>query len=447
MSYPKIVVTPPGPKAKKIVERDARYISPSFGRAYPLVVKKAEGCIVTDVDGNEFIDMNSGLAVTNVGHSNPKVLKAIHEQADKFLSYSYTDFFYENYIDLGEQLHEIVPGKYEKKFFYCNSGAEANEATIKVARWHTKRPGILAYISSFHGRTMGAVSLTASKPAQRRYFSPFIPGVEHIFYPYCYRCPFHLECPSCNFYCIDYIEEYLFNKYVPPEDVGLLIAEPIQGEGGYVVPPKEYFPKLKKMLDKYGILFAVDEVQSGMGRTGKWFAIENFGVVPDILTIAKGIAAGLPLGVMASRADLQDWTPGSHASTFGGNPVACAAAIAVINEIKEHKMLDNAKKQGNHIMKRLNEIKQIHPMVGDVRGIGLMCGVELIKDQKTKEPAKQETEDVMMDCFRKGIALVNCGQSVIRLMPPLIITQELVDKSLDQLEMSIGEVEKSKSIH
>jgi len=441
LSYPKIVVTPPGPKAKRIVERDERYISPSFGRAYPLVVKKAEGCIVTDVDGNEFIDMNSGLAVTNVGHGNKKVLKAVHEQVDKFLSYSYTDFFYENYIDLGEQLHEIVPGNFEKKFFFGNSGAEANEAAIKLARWHTKRQGILAFISSFHGRTMGALSLTASKPAQRRYFQPLIPGVEHIFYPYCYRCPFHLECPSCNFYCVDYIEEYLFNKFVPPEDVGLLVAEPIQGEGGYVVPPKGYFPKLKKLLDKHGILFAVDEVQSGMGRTGKWFAIEHFGVIPDIITIAKGVAAGLPLGVMSSRADLQDWTPGSHASTFGGNPVACAAASAVIKVIKEEKMLENAQKQGAYIIKRLNEMKKSHPLIGDVRGLGLMCGVELVK--KDKSPAAQETEDIMMDCFRNGIALVNCGKSVIRLMPPLIITRQLLDKSLDQLEKSIGIVEKT----
>jgi len=442
MSYPKIVVTPPGPKAQKAVARDTRYISPSFGRAYPLVVKEAKGCIVTDVDGNQFIDMNSGLAVMSVGHSHPKVLKAIHEQVDRFLSYSYTDFYYENYLDLGEQLHGIVPGNFDKKFFYGNSGAEANEAAIKLSRWHSKRQYILAYISSFHGRTMGAVSLTASRPAQRRYFAPLVPGVEHIFYPYCYRCPFHLECPSCDFYCVDYIEEYLFNKFVPPEEVAMLIAEAVQGEGGYVVPPMGYFKKLKKLLEKYGILFAVDEVQSGMGRTGKWFAIEHFGVTPDIVTIAKAIAAGLPLGVMASRADIQDWTPGSHASTFGANPVACAAANAVIKAMKEEKMLENATKQGAHIMKRLNEMKESHPMVGDVRGLGLMCGLELVKDKKSKIPATQETEEVMMDCFRKGIAVVNCGKSVIRLMPPLAITQDLVDKSLDILDASIGAMEK-----
>jgi 4-aminobutyrate aminotransferase len=444
MSYPKIVVTPPGPKAKKVVERDERYISPSFGRAYPLVVKEAKGCIVTDVDGNEFIDMNAGLAVTGVGHSHPKVLKAIHAQVDKFLSYSYTDFFYENYVDLGEQLHGIIPGTHKKKFFYGNSGAEANEAAIKLARWHTKRQYILAYISSFHGRTMGAVSLTASKPAQRRYFAPLVPGVEHIFYPYCYRCPFHLECPSCGYYCVDYIEEYLFSKFVPPEEVAMLVAEAVQGEGGYVVPPMGYFKRLKALLDKYGILLAMDEVQSGMGRTGKWFACEHFDVVPDIVTIAKAIAAGLPLGVMASRADLQDWTPGSHASTFGANPVACAAASAVITAMKEEKMLENAQKQGAHIMKRIGEMKEAHLIVGDVRGLGLMCGLEIVKDKRTKEPGSQECEDIMMSCFRKGAAIVNCGKSTIRLMPPLPITRDLVDKALDILDDSIGEVEKAR---
>lgn len=444
LSYPKIVVTPPGPKAKKVVERDERYISPSFGRVYPLVVKEAKGCIVTDVDGNQFIDMNSGLAVTNVGHSHPKVLKAIHEQVDKFLSYSYTDFFYENYIDLGIQLHEILPGSHKKKFFYGNSGAEANEAAIKLARWHTKHQYLLAYISSFHGRTMGAVSLTASKPAQRRYFAPLLPSVEHLFYPYCYRCPFNLECQSCGFYCVDYIEEYLFSKYIPPEEVAMLIAEAVQGEGGYVVPPLGYFQDLKKLLDKYGILFAVDEVQSGIGRTGKWFAIEHFGVVPDIITIAKGIAAGLPLGVMASRADLQDWTPGSHASTLGGNPVACAAASAVIKAIKEEKMLENARNQGEYIMKRIIEMKEEHTIIGDVRGLGLMCGLEIVKDKESKTPAPHETEDIMMNCFRKGIAIVNCGKSTLRLMPPLPITKDLVDISLNILDKSISEVEKTK---
>jgi 4-aminobutyrate aminotransferase len=442
LTYPKIKVTPPGPKAKKIVERDAAVISPSFGRAYPLVIQRGEGNIVIDVDGNEFIDMNAGLAVCSVGHSHPKVVKAIKDQVDKFIHYSYTDFFYDGYVNLGEVLHDLVPGKHKKKFFYGNSGAESVEAAIKVSRWHSQRQGLLAYIGSFHGRTMGAVSLTASKPYQRRRFSPLVPGVEHIFYPYCYRCPFHLECPDCGYACVDYIDEYLFHKYVPGEEVAMLLAEPIQGEGGYVVPPDGYFKKLKKLLDENGILFAVDEVQSGIGRTGKWFAIEHFGVVPDIVCMAKGIAAGMPLGVMASRADIQDWTPGSHASTFGGNPVSCAAALAVIDIIKSEKLLENAQREGAYIKKRLEEMMETHPTIGDVRGKGLMVGVELVKDKDTKEYAKQETEDVMMECFRQGLAIVNCGVNVIRWMPPLTITRDLVDPSLEIFEKSLSKVEK-----
>jgi 4-aminobutyrate aminotransferase len=441
MKYPKIIVTPPGPKAKKIVERDKAVISPSFGRAYPLVVEKGEGNIITDVDGNEFIDMNAGLAVCSVGHGHPKVKKVIKDQVDKFIHYSYTDFFYDDYINLGEQLHDLVPGSHKKKFFYGNSGAESIEAAMKVSRWHTGRQGYLAYIGSFHGRTLGAVSLTASKPYQRRRFSPLIPGVEHILYPYCYRCPFNLEHPNCGLACVDYIDEYLFHKYLPPEEVAMLMAEPIQGEGGYVVPPEGYFKKLKKLLDEHGILLASDEVQTGVGRTGKWFAIEHFNVVPDIVCIAKGIAAGLPLGVMASRADIQDWTPGSHASTFGGNPVSCAAALAVLDVIKSESLMENANELGEYMKKRLNEMKDTHTMIGDVRGKGLMVGIELVKDIDTKEYASKETEKVMMRCFQKGVALVNCGISVIRLMPPLTITRDLVDASLEVFEKSLSEVE------
>lgn len=444
MSYPKIKVTPPGPKAKKIVDRDAAVISPSFGRAYPLVIERGEGSIVVDVDGNEFIDMNAGLAVCSVGHSHPKVIKAIKDQVDKFIHYSYTDFYYDGYVDLGEKLHDLVPGDHKKKFFYGNSGAESIEAAMKVARWHTGRQGYLAYIGSFHGRTLGAVSLTASKPYQRARFAPLIPGVEHIFYPYCYRCPFNLECPSCGYACVDYIDEYLFHRYVPPEEVAMLMAEPIQGEGGYVVPPDGYFPRLKKLLDKYGILFASDEVQAGMGRTGKWFGIEHFGVVPDIVCMAKGIAAGMPLGVMASRADIQDWKPGSHASTFGGNPVSCAAALAVLDIIKSENLLENAQKQGKLIKDRLNEMKERHPMIGDVRGKGLMVGVELVKDKTTKEYAQKETGDVMMECFRNGLAIVNCGINVIRWMPALNITSDLVEPALEIFEKSLTKIEKGK---
>jgi 4-aminobutyrate aminotransferase len=443
MSYPKIKVTPPGPKAKRVVERDAAVISPSFGRAYPLVVESAERNIVKDVDGNEFIDMNAGLAVCSVGHSHPKLKKAIKDQVDKFIHYSYTDFFYEDYIDLGEELSKVLPMAGKKRIFYGNSGAESIEAAMKVSRWHSGRQGYLAYIGSFHGRTMGAVSLTASKPYQRRRFSPLISGVEHIFYPYCYRCPFHLDCDSCGMACVDYIDDYLFHKYVPPEEVAMLITEPIQGEGGYVVPPNGYFKKLKKLLDEYEILFAVDEVQSGVGRTGKWWAIEHWGVEPDILCTAKGIAAGMPLGVMASKAEIQDWTPGSHASTFGGNPVSCAAALAVMDIIKTENLLDNTTKQGVYIKKRLEEMMEKHPMMGDVRGKGLMIGVEIVKDKDSKEVAPKATGDIMMECFRNGLAIVNCGVNVIRWMPPLTITRDLVEPSLDIFEEALVKVEAS----
>jgi 4-aminobutyrate aminotransferase len=442
MSYPNILVKPPGPKAKAIVERDHAVISPSFGRAYPLVIKSGSGCIITDVDGNEYIDLNAGLAVCNVGHSHPRVVQAIKDQADRFIHYSYTDFYYENYIDLGETLHDLIPGDFEKKFFFGNSGAESVEAAIKLSRWHSRRQGILAYIGAFHGRTLGAVSLTASKPAQRRYFAPLIPGVEHIFYPYCYRCPFNLECPDCGYRCVTYIDDYLFHKFVPPEEVAMILVEAIQGEGGYVVPPDGYFEALRALCDEHGILMAADEVQSGLGRTGKWFASEHFGLVPDIVCMAKGIAAGLPLGVTASRADLMDWTPGSHASTFGGNPVSTSAAIEVIKIIKEERLLENAEKVGGHLIKRLREMQDTHPMMGDVRGRGLMVGVELVKDRDSKEPAKEETEEVMMRCFEKGAALVNCGVSVIRWMPPLLITEELIDSALEIFDGVLTEVEK-----
>jgi 4-aminobutyrate aminotransferase len=441
MSYPKIIVTPPGPKAREIVERDKEIISPSFGRAYPLVVERAEGNIVHDVDGNEYIDMNAGLAVCSVGHGHPKLKKAIKDQVDKFIHYSYTDFFYDDYVKLGEELSKTLPIKGKKKIFYGNSGAESIEAAMKVSRWHTERKGYIAFIGSFHGRTMGAVSLTASKPYQRRKFSPLIPGVKHVFYPYCYRCPFNLECPNCGYACVDYIDDYLFKKYVPPQEIGMLIAEPIQGEGGYIVPPDGYFKKLKNLLDENGILFAVDEVQSGVGRTGKWWAIEHWGVQPDILCSAKGIAAGMPLGVMASKAEIQDWTPGSHASTFGGNPVSCAAAAAVLDIIKSENLLENATKQGEYIKKRLMEMLEEHPIIGDVRGKGLMIGVEIVKDKSSKEATPKKTEEIMMECFRKGLAIVNCGVSVIRWMPPLIITRDLIDPSLDIFERALSKVE------
>lgn len=443
-SYPKIVVTPPGPKARELVKKDETLISPSYGRFYPLVVESGKGCIVKDVDGNEFIDFNSGLVCLNVGHNHPKVVGAIKNQSDRFLHYSNTDFYYREVVDLAERLAHITPGSPEKKVFFGNSGAEAIEAAVKLAKWHSRRQLFIAFISAFHGRTIGALSFTASKPTQRRSFFPLMPGVTHVPYGYCYRCPYKLTFPECHYWCVDFIDEYVLQKYVPPEDTAGIVVEPIQGEGGYVVPPPEYFQRLKKIADKYGLLFIDDEVQSGMGRTGKWFAIEHWGVEPDILTTSKALASGLPLGACIAKSKIMDWVPGAHASTFGGNPLSCVAANAVIDVIKEEKLLENASKQGAYIMKRLTELKDKSEIVGDVRGKGLMIGMEIVESKESKKPAPQKVNEIMMRSWKRGVNVITCGVSTIRIAPPLIITKELVDSALDIIEDVTKQVEKEK---
>jgi 4-aminobutyrate aminotransferase len=440
--YPKIVVTPPGPKARELAKRDERVISQSFVRFYPLAVQSGKGCIIRDVDGNEYIDFNSGLVCLNVGHSHPTVVKAVKAQLERFLHYSVTDFLYREVVDVAEKLVKITPGTWDKKVFFGNSGAEAVEAGAKLARWHTRKPRYIAFISAFHGRTFGGMSLTASKPVQRRYFAPLIPSVTHVPYGYCYRCPFKLTFPDCHYWCVDFIDEYVLQKYIPPEEVAAFVFEPIQGEGGYVVPPPEYFQRVKKLADKYGILMMDDEVQAGMGRTGKWFAIEHWDVQPDIVCIAKSIAAGLPLGAMVAKASIMDWEGGSHASTFGGNPVSCAAASAVIDVIENGRLRENAAKQGTYIMKRLETLKEESTIVGDVRGKGLMIGIELVEDKTSKKPAAQQASEVMTRSWKRGVAVITCGKSTIRLAPPLLISRELVDAGLDIIEDTIKQVEK-----
>jgi 4-aminobutyrate aminotransferase len=441
-AYPKIVVSPPGPKAREMVKKDESLVSPSYARFYPLVIDSGKGCIVKDVDGNEFIDFNSGLVCLNVGHSHPKVVAAIKKQCDRFLHYSNTDFYYDGVIDLAGKLAEITPGDFNKKVYFGNSGAEAIEAAVKLAKWHSRRQLFIAFISAFHGRTIGALSFTASKPTQRRYFFPLMPGVTHVPYPYCYRCPFKLTYPECHYWCVDFIDEYVLQKYVPPEDTAAILYEPIQGEGGYVVPPPEYPKRLKKLADKYGLLFIDDEVQTGMGRTGKWFAIEHWDVEPDIICSAKGLASGMPLGAVIAKAKVMDWVGGSHASTFGGNPLSCAAALAVIDTIKEEKLLENATKQGAYIMKRLEELKARSEIVGDVRGKGLMIGLEIVEDKKSKKPAPEKVKEIMIRSWKRGVAVITCGTSTIRIAPPLVITRELVDSALDIIEDTVKEVEK-----
>ncbi len=411
-------------------------------RYYPLVIESARDCIIKDVDGNEYIDLNAGIACLNVGHNHPKIVNAIKSQCDKFLHYSNTDFYYREVIELAERLAELTPGDFEKKSFFGNSGTEAVEAAVKLAKWHTRKQLIIGFVNAFHGRTVGALSITASKPVQRAHFLPLMPGVVHVPYAYCYRCPFKLNYPECHYWCVDFIEEFVLQKYAPPEDTAAVIFEPIQGEGGYIVPPPEYFQKLKKLADKYGLLLIDDEVQSGVGRTAKWLAIEHWGIEPDIVCYAKALASGLPLSATVAKAKVMDWTGGAHASTFGGNPVSCSAAAAVLEVVKDEKLLDNAKRQGDHAIKRLREFEERSTIVGDVRGKGLMIGVELVGDKDSKKPAPEKAAEVMLRSWKRGVAMVTCGISTLRLSPPLTIGREMMDTALDIVEDAINEVSK-----
>jgi 4-aminobutyrate aminotransferase len=439
---PSIITELPGPRARRIIEKDQKFVSQSYTRVYPLVVKKAKGVWVEDVDGNRFLDFNSGIAVCNTGHCHPRVVEAIHLQAEQLIHMSGSDFYYEAQSALAAKLAEITPGPKEKKVFFGNSGAEAIEAALKLARYHTRRPFILAFLGAFHGRTMGALSLTASKAIFEKGFSPLVPGVTHVPYPYCYRCPYHHhQYPGCSVACVEWIREDLFKRSIPPEEVAAIFVEPIQGEGGYVVPPPEFHKKLYDLAKEFGILFVADEVQSGMGRTGKMMAIEHWGVTPDIFALAKGIASGMPLGAMVSRSEVMDWVRGSHASTFGGNPISCQAALTTI-ELLEEGLIQNAAIQGEYLLKNLRDLQKRFHLIGDVRGKGLMIGIEMVRDKKTKEKAIEERNAVIQGCFEKGLLILGCGENVIRFSPPLIITQREADIGLTILEEVLKKVEK-----
>jgi len=440
---PKLAGPVPGPKAKAAVEADRRLISPSYTRSYPLVAKRGRGLRVEDVDGNEFLDFAAGIAVTSTGHCHPEVVAAIQKQAAELIHISGTDFYNEPLTQLAEKLSAIAPMRGPHRVFYGNSGAEAVECAIKLARYHTRRQHIIAFFGAFHGRTMGALSLTASKPQQKRRFGPLMPGVTHVRYPYAYRgCtggPQEEEAFSLG--CARYIEEKLFKTILPPEEVAAIVVEPIQGEGGYVVAPDNFLRELRAICDKHGILLVADEVQSGAGRTGKWWAIQHSGVEPDIVCMAKGIASGMPLGVCMSKAEVMDWVPGSHASTFGGNPVSLAAALATV-EILEREAIGNAAKVGAKILDRLNGWKKTHALVGDVRGRGLMIGIELVKNKETREPAAELRNRVEEVAFEKGLIILGCGETSIRLCPPLIVSEEEATVALDILEDALTQVEK-----
>ena len=439
---PKIKTALPGPKAKRVLANDQKYISPSYTRSYPLVARSGRGIVITDVDGNEFYDFSAGIAVTSTGHCHPHVVAAMQKQAGELIHMSGTDFYYENMVELAERLSKIAPMPGPHKIYYGNSGAEAIECALKLARYHTKRQNIIAFFGAFHGRTMGALSLTASKPQQRRRFAPLMPGVTHVRYPDVYRgCsggPQDAEAFALG--CARFIEEKLFKTTLAPEEVAAIFVEPVQGEGGYVVAPTTFMQELRRICDRHGILLVLDEVQSGMGRTGKWWAVEHTGVEPDMICMAKGIASGMPLSVTLTRSEIMDWVPGSHASTFGGNPVCVAAALATLDVIEKENLLEHSAEVGAHMMKRMADWPTRLQLVGDVRGRGLMIGVDIVKDKTTKEYGAAERDLIIERAFEHGVLFLGCGPSTIRLCPPLVVTEEEADVALEVLEECIQHV-------
>jgi 4-aminobutyrate aminotransferase len=439
---PRIRTALPGPNARRILEGDKTYISPSYTRSYPLVAKRGRGVVIEDVDGNEFLDFAAGIAVCSTGHCHPHVVEAIQKQAAELIHMSGTDFYYENMVTLAERLSAVAPMKGPHRIYYGNSGTEAVEAAMKLARYHTRRQNIIAFYGAFHGRTMGSVSMTASKVQQRRRFFPLVPGVTHVPFPDMYRLPFGASAEDYAVGCAQFIEHVVMNTTLPPEEVAAIFVEPIQGEGGYRVAPTSFMRELRRICDEYGILLVVDEVQCGAGRSGKWWAVEYTGVEPDIVCSAKGIASGMPLGVMMSKAEIMDWVPGSHASTFGGNPVCIASALATM-DVLEGGAIANAAKVGKHIMDRISSWTEKHPLVGDVRGRGLMIGIDLVTDKKDKTKAGPERDKVVELAFERGCLFLGAGPSAIRICPPLIITKEQADAGLDVLEECLSAVEAS----
>ncbi len=431
----------PGPKARALLARDAATISQSYPRDYPFVMDHGRGSQVWDVDGNRFLDFAAGIAVCSTGHSHPAVVAAIQEQAAKFIHIS-SDFYHEKWVLLGEKLDEIAPFKEDALCFMSNSGAEAVEAAIKLARYHTGRPRFIGFHGGFHGRTMGALAFTASKAVQRRGFFPTMSGVTHVPFPNTYRPRLAFD-PTQGDYgdaCIDYIENVIFTYECPPEDVAAFLVEPIQGEGGYVVPPDSFFPRLRKLCDKYGILLIVDEVQSGMGRTGKMFAIQHWNTEPDIVCLAKGIASGMPLGAMIARKSVMSWPEGAHGNTYGGNPLSCAAALETIRLLEEG-YIANAAEVGQYTLDALEELAMRHPSIGQVRGKGLMIGVEFVLNRETKERGIAIRDAMIHHAFERGLLLLGCGRNTVRLTPPLNVTTAEIDEGLGLFEEALTEAE------
>ena len=440
-TVPEIRTSLPGPKSKKLIETDEQFTSGSYTRAYPLAVRRAHGAIVEDMDGNRFLDFTAGIAVCSTGHCHPRVVQAVQRQAEQLLHMSGTDFYYAPQRDLAQKLAEIVPGNGPQRVFFTNSGAEAVEAAFKLARHHTKRQHMIAFFGAFHGRTMGALSLTGSKVTQRQDFSPLVPGVTHVDYPHCYSCPLRPNEGGCCDSTLQALEEKIFTKTVSPREIAAFFVEPIQGEGGYIVPPDHFHRQLKAIAEKHDILFIADEVQSGMGRTGKMFAMEHWGIEPDIICLAKGIASGMPLGAIVARDEVMNWGRGSHASTFGGNPVSCAAALETIALLQE-SLIENAARVGNFLLEKLRELQAKQPLLGNVRGRGLMIGAELVRHNDANQQATDECEEVIQRCFHKGLLLLSCGESTVRFCPPLIVSEEQAEIAIAILDEALTEVTK-----
>ena len=439
---PHLLMPLPGPKAKRVIERDTEFVSPSYTRDYPLVAKRGRGAMIEDVDGNTFLDFAAGIAVCATGHCHPEVVAAIQKQAAELIHMSGTDFYYEGMPQLAEKLSSIAPGKEPKRVYFGNSGAEAIEAAIKLAKYHTGRDKLIAFHGAFHGRTMGALSLTASRAVQRKGFGTLLSGVFHMPYPDTYRGTYGVCAQTASADCLNYLENELFRRRVDPEEVAGIFIEPIQGEGGYILAPPEFLQGLQRICRKHGILLVADEVQSGMGRTGKWWAVDHApGVEPDIICTAKGIASGLPLSAVIARASVMDWKPGAHASTFGGNPVCIAASLATIRLLEE-KYMQNARQVGEFIMRRTADWPQRFKNVGEVRGKGLMIGIEFVRDQKTKEKAPDLRNELIQLAFHKGLLVLGSGDTTLRFCPPLLIDEEQADFAVRILEECIAEAQK-----
>ncbi|GAB6174088.1 4-aminobutyrate--2-oxoglutarate transaminase [Paradesulfitobacterium aromaticivorans] len=435
----------PGPNSQELLEKKQKYVAKGISNGTPLFIDKAEGALMTDVDGNTFIDFYGGIGVINAGHCPQPVVKAIQDQAEKLLHTCFMVTMYDSFVDLAQKLTEITPGDFEKKTALVNSGAEAVENAVKIARAYTKRTGIIAFEMAFHGRTNMAMALTSKVKPYKHGFGPFVPDVYKMPSAYCYRCYYRSSYPGCGMQCLEQFDRF-FAAEVAPESIAAMIIEPVQGEGGFIVPPKEFLPGLKKIADQHGILLIVDEVQTGFGRTGKMFASEQFGVVPDIMTMAKSIAAGLPLSAVVGKAEIMDAPgPGQLGGTFAGNPLSCAAALATIDYIKQEQLPHKAEKIGNVVMDRLKDMQEKYSLIGDIRGLGAMIGIELVKDRQTKEPAKEETGRIVQECLEQGLIIISAGVfgNVVRMLMPLVITDEQLEQALNILDNAFAKVQKS----